>query len=838
MLSKKKPCIFAGLLTAVSVGTALSLSLTPASAMESSSISAVSAGAADSQTLSSQDGPSVSVDELHSPAASNADASVNGANKGQGQVVKGKELAGDQNETGSPSGSNSQNSVETVDASEKNSDQDAAASVPQDSGTSNASESSKASASSEKTFTAGWNQIDGTYYWYENGSTAAKTGWLVTGDSLDGTKGGLQRYWLDASTGALRFNSLISAADAGWWAYSTDKGYVARGRYTAADGTVYLADNDGRLEDAGWHVTSGYGQGLQRYYVDSDKHGCVEGYSSDGYAHYTTSDGYVLRGSMKVGDKVYLADNDGRLARSGNSASGWVVTSAYGQGLQRYWVEGHDGSDGGYARVGFSKDGWNHYTTSAGYVLRGASDEAGVKRYANNDGNVYDGWIVTSAFTGGLERFYQKGGSLLRSTFFNDGGWWAYASDSSVVLRGVRMVSNGVVLADNDGKIAGGDTGGWLVSGAYGQGLQRYYLEKTDEGYCLAKPGYSAQGWSHYTTDGGYVLRGILKVGDKVYLADNDGCLARNGKSESGWLVTSAYGQGLQRYWVEGHDGNDGGYARVGFSKDGWAHYTADAGYVIRWKMDMGSLKVLANGDGAIADQAGWLVTSQYDSGVQRYWLEEIPGQAGFFGSKMGLFNVDGKRYYGRYDTGYVVRGVYVISSYYAAPSGDDYNSYHTDTIAVANSDGVLLSRAEVGAMVVAAARTQLGCSYTYVNSGYFPGDSFNCSGLSWWAYNAALGINLSHNQGYWSYYARQDNRNNSQVYGVDKRGGWTTSENNLVPGDLVFFSPVGNKYSTGHVGIYIGDGCMIDSYPGPGVSVRSIYQSGYVGGGCPITVI
>ena len=127
MLSKKKPCIFAGLLTAVSVGTALSLSLTPASAMESSSISAVSAGAADSQTLSSQDGPSVSVDELHSPAASNADASVNGANKGQGQVVKGEELAGDQNETGSPSGSNSQNSVETVDASEKNSDQGAAA---------------------------------------------------------------------------------------------------------------------------------------------------------------------------------------------------------------------------------------------------------------------------------------------------------------------------------------------------------------------------------------------------------------------------------------------------------------------------------------------------------------------------------------------------------------------------------------------------------------------------------------------------------------------------------------------------------------------------------------
>ncbi|MBM6817731.1 hypothetical protein H6A23_11340, partial [Olsenella uli] len=59
---------------------------------------------------------------------------------------------------------------------------------------------------------------------------------------------------------------------------------------------VYLADNDGRLAGPGWVVSDAYGQGLQRYWVDADAHAAVEGYSEDGWAHYTTEEGYVLRG--------------------------------------------------------------------------------------------------------------------------------------------------------------------------------------------------------------------------------------------------------------------------------------------------------------------------------------------------------------------------------------------------------------------------------------------------------------------------------------------------------------------------------------------------------------
>jgi len=54
-----------------------------------------------------------------------------------------------------------------------------------------------------------------------------------------------------------------------------------------------------------------------------------------------------------------------------------------------------------------------------------------------------------------------------------------------------------------------------------------------------------------------------------------------------------------------------------------------------------------------------------------------------------------------------------------------------------------------------------------------------------------------------------------------------------LVPGNLVFYARGGRIY---HVGIYIGDGMIIDSIPSGGVQVRSLYFcDGFCGGGSPL---
>ena len=50
-------------------------------------------------------------------------------------------------------------------------------------------------------------------------------------------------------------------------------------------------------------------------------------------------------------------------------------------------------------------------------------------------------------------------------------------------------------------------------------------------------------------------------------------------------------------------------------------------------------------------------------------------------------------------------------------------------------------------------------------------------------------------------------------------------SKNNLIVGDLVFFTTTDSNGKIGHVGIYTGDGQMIHTYGDGGVRYVSIYK-------------
>ena len=175
-------------------------------------------------------------------------------------------------------------------------------------------ELSQLGGSATQDLTGWYSPDDGeTYCWYDHGTRRTTAGWKVTGLVPGGGSGGLQRYWLGAD-GVLARDRLVDPAEGhgAWWAYATSSGAVVRGRLKVGS-SVYLANNDGRLAGPGWVVSSAYGQGLQRYYVDPEAHACVVGYSADGWPHYTTEQGHVLRGRLKVGDATYVADNNGRI---------------------------------------------------------------------------------------------------------------------------------------------------------------------------------------------------------------------------------------------------------------------------------------------------------------------------------------------------------------------------------------------------------------------------------------------------------------------------------------------------------------------------------------------
>ncbi len=135
-------------------------------------------------------------------------------------------------------------------------------------------------------------------------------------------------------------------------------------------------------------------------------------------------------------------------------------------------------------------------------------------------------------------------------------------------------------------------------------------------------------------------------------------------------------------------------------------------------------------------------------------------------------------------------------------------SSAYKKALAIANQTGRFPVMAPVGdnlgARALRFALTKQGDPYVWGAAGP---NSFDCSGLVMWAYEQ-LGIQLPHYTG---------DQWNSGVH---------VAKNQLEPGDLVFF-----YQDIGHVGLYIGNGLMLDAPDfGETVHVEPVYWNVYVG--------
>jgi peptidoglycan DL-endopeptidase CwlO len=136
-------------------------------------------------------------------------------------------------------------------------------------------------------------------------------------------------------------------------------------------------------------------------------------------------------------------------------------------------------------------------------------------------------------------------------------------------------------------------------------------------------------------------------------------------------------------------------------------------------------------------------------------------------------------------------------------------SSAMTQAMAVFDKTGnypniVLPEATNVGTTALRAALTQRGKPYVWGAAGP---NSYDCSGLVMWAF-AQEGISLPH------------------YTGDQWNSGMHVSRADLEPGDLVFFFA-----DISHVGIYIGNGLMVDA-PSTGqvVQVQAVFWDEYVG--------
>ena len=420
--------------------------------------------------------------------------------------------------------------------------------------------------------------------------------------------------WDDDGTDA---KSVLVGPDngAGYWAWLTEDGSVLCSKWDNGAGRVYVADSSGKLignsltgNTSAWVVTNRYDGTNQRYWVDAETRAAVTGFFTvDGYGdvYGLKGKGYILRSTaLKNGNHVILADKNGKLP----TKAGWLRSSAYGQGEQLYWVEKLDNGFYG-TKPGYSKGGYDHYTTNEGYVLRGSALKSGnYVILANINGKLPTkaGWLRTSGYDQGEQLYWIEkfpNGYYGTKPGYSKAGYAHYTTSKGYVLRSKALKSgNYVILANKNGKLP--TKAGWLRTNAYGQGNQLYWIQKFPNGYYGTKPGFSKGGYAHYTTSSGYTLRSkALKYGKTVILADKDGRLP----TKTGWLRSSAYGQGYQLYWIEklpnGYLGT-----KPGYSKANYPHYTKPAGYVAR------NQKVTINGKTYDANKNGYLLgNTAYD---------------------------------------------------------------------------------------------------------------------------------------------------------------------------------------------------------------------------------
>lgn len=124
----------------------------------------------------------------------------------------------------------------------------------------------------------------------------------------------------------------------------------------------------------------------------------------------------------------------------------------------------------------------------------------------------------------------------------------------------------------------------------------------------------------------------------------------------------------------------------------------------------------------------------------------------------------------------------------------------------------------------VQAALTQVGVPYELGSEN--PGVSFDCNSLTHWSW-AQAGVDIPYGSGRTCY---------GQFQWMMGSGHWVTSVEELLPGDLVFYSHDGGA-TTYHVAMYVGGGQVVHAngylY---GVMVSSIFfDDGFCGGGSPL---
>ena len=328
----------------------------------------------------------------------------------------------------------------------------------------------------------GKNFYDGKLYLSNDGGVLQKPNeggiWYV-GNAYDG--GSWQRYWLNED-GSVRTGVFQLGSD--WFYAGETEGYVLRGK-NKYEGRFYLSDDGGVLqtpnEGGVWYVGNAYdGGSWQRYWLefnDNDGWYAKPGLIEFGNQHFIASstEGYVLRGKAKDGNKLYLAD-DGGVLQEPNEGSFWYVGGDYDGGtFQRYYI-----NDDYSVKTGFFGIGSSYYyaPSDKGYVVRGKYVyNSSNMLLADNGGILFNDASVRNMIEATKEETKQSvsyNGVFYKLSTYDNGTtkkyYFRFLSGTDLDGNGTPVIAAGIGFIELDGgktEYYGSTTEGYIMTGTF-----------------------------------------------------------------------------------------------------------------------------------------------------------------------------------------------------------------------------------------------------------------------------------------------------------------------------------------------------------------------------------
>ena len=356
--------------------------------------------------------------------------------------------------------------------------------------------------------------VSGNVYYFDEDTGALKTsaGWV----DWNG-----ERYFIDSS-GKAYVDQFITFGSMRY--YMGSDGSAQTGIFTAADGSMYNADETGLvINKAQWIEKDG-----KKYYSNGRGELYRNQFISFGTPrYYMGSDGAVMTGLFTAADgRIYNSDE----------TTGQVIDKAQ-------WIE---------------KDGKKYYSNGQGELYRNQFISFGTPRYYMGS----DGAVMTGLFTAADGRIYNSDettGQVIDKAQWIEKDGKKYYSNSQGELYRDQFISFGTpryymgadgsaqtgVFTATDGRMYNADETGQIVSKAQWieQNGKRYYSDGSGE---LYRNRFISFGSTYYYmgADGAAVTKSFTKWGD-VYNPDQTGAIVNMPEGFWFWSRISSVAESL-----------------------------------------------------------------------------------------------------------------------------------------------------------------------------------------------------------------------------------------------------------------------------------------------------